>query len=158
MYQQKPIITLLMIFLSSLLICNGSYIVEPLHQANFERYYHVHDGRLIKTKHQHFGHITRTNRDAVFSSKSQGIVSVDDFGARADGRDDREVKNNNNIYGNKDWKIYYVNSLTTIFSDFLTFSFHLIYPLRHLRRHGMKHVLKGLSLWYQKIGYTVSSQ
>jgi len=97
MYQQKPIITLLMISLSSLLICNGSYIVEPLHQANVERYYHVHNGRLSKTKHQHFGHITRTNRDTFFSSKSHGMVSVDDFGAKADGRDDREVINNNNI-------------------------------------------------------------
>lgn len=91
MYQEKTIIILLMIFLASLFICNGSYIVEPHHQANVERYYHVHDGRLIKTKHQQFGHITRTNRDTLFSSKSQGMVSVDDFGARADGRDDREA-------------------------------------------------------------------
>ncbi|WJX49733.1 hypothetical protein P8452_36130 [Trifolium repens] len=91
MYPQTPlIITFFTILL--LVLCNGSYIVEPLHHQTYSKYYyHVHDGRLIKTKHQHFGHITRTNRDTLFSSKSHGTVNVDDFGAKGDGRDDREA-------------------------------------------------------------------
>ncbi|CAI8615925.1 unnamed protein product [Vicia faba] len=87
MHLQTPIITLFMI------LSKFSYIVEPLDQTNSEHYYHVHDGRLMKTKHQHFGHITKTNRDNLFSSKSRGMVNVDDFGAKADGRDDREAFN-----------------------------------------------------------------
>ncbi|KAL5056605.1 hypothetical protein RYX36_037287 [Vicia faba] len=87
MHLQTPIITLFMI------LSKFSYIVEPLDQTNSEHYYHVHDGRLMKTKHQHFGDITRTNRDNLFSSKSRGMVNVDDFGAKADGRDDRETCN-----------------------------------------------------------------
>lgn len=93
MSPQTPIITLFMILLASLVLCNCSYIVEPLHQTNSEYYYPLHDGRLIKTKHQHFGHINKL--DTLFSSRSRGMISVDDFGAKADGSDDREVTINN---------------------------------------------------------------
>ncbi|XP_058750100.1 polygalacturonase-like [Vicia villosa] len=94
MHLQIPIITLFtlfMILLASLVLCNSSYVVEPLDQTNSEYYYNSLDGRLIKTKHQHFGQIARTNRDNFLSSKSRGMVNVDDFGAHADGRDDREA-------------------------------------------------------------------
>lgn len=46
----------------------------------------MHHGRFIKRKHEHFGLITRANRVAP-----RGTVSVDDFGAKADGRDNSEV-------------------------------------------------------------------
>jgi hypothetical protein len=107
MYPQTPLIITFFIILL-LVLCNGSYIVEPLHHQTYSKYYyHVHDGRLIKTKHQHFGHITRINRDTLFSSKSQGKVNVDDFGAKGDGRDDREVTNNNKIPRNIHCHFFY---------------------------------------------------
>lgn len=91
MSPQTPIISLL-ILLASLILSNGSYIVEPLHQTNAEYYYPAHNVRFIKRKHEHFG-LTRANRDTLYSSRSRGIVSVDDYGAKADGRDDSEVTN-----------------------------------------------------------------
>lgn len=92
MSPQTPVIIIsLLILLTSLVLCNASYCIEePLHQTNAEAeyYYPVRDGRLIKRKHQRFGIMTRTNRYTHFSS---GTVSVDDYGAKADGRDDGEV-------------------------------------------------------------------
>ncbi|WVZ04143.1 hypothetical protein V8G54_024949 [Vigna mungo] len=46
----------------------------------------MHRGRFIKRKHEHFGLITRANRVAP-----RGTVNVDDFGAKADGRDNSEA-------------------------------------------------------------------
>lgn len=66
----------------------------------------MHDGRLIKTKHEHFGLITRANRVTPHFSRHSGTVSVDDFGAKADGRDDSEVTYH---VINKKMKLFYVN-------------------------------------------------
>lgn len=45
-----------------------------------------------KSVHEHFGHVTRANNRATpLSSRPGGTVSVDDFGAKADGRDDTQV-------------------------------------------------------------------
>ena len=85
----RPIISLFII-LASLGLCFSSYIEEPLDQTNAQRY-SVHDGRLIKTKHGHFGLMMRANRATHRSSKNSGTVNVDDFGAKADGRDDTQV-------------------------------------------------------------------
>lgn len=111
MSPQTPIISLLII-LTSLLLCNGYYIEEPLLETKYEQFGHyynpVHDERLIKRenghnfghyyhplireKHEHFGHVTRANNRATpLSSRPGGTVSVDDFGAKADGRDDTQV-------------------------------------------------------------------
>lgn len=90
MSPQTSIISLL-ILLASLISSNASYIVEPLHQTNANYYYPVHNVKFIKRKHEHFGVTTRANRDTLFSSRPRGIVSVDDYGAKADGRDDSEV-------------------------------------------------------------------
>ncbi|TKY67930.1 Polygalacturonase QRT2 [Spatholobus suberectus] len=89
MSPQTPIMSLFIV-LASLVLCNGYYIGEPLHKTNAE-HYPVHNGRLIKTKHEHFGLITRANRATRLSSRPRGTVSVDDFGAKADGRDDTEA-------------------------------------------------------------------
>ncbi|XP_027356755.1 polygalacturonase QRT2-like [Abrus precatorius] len=91
MSPQTPIIPLFIV-LASLVLCTGWYIEEPHnYQTNVEHYYPLHDGRLIKTKHRHFGYMTRPNKATHLSSRSRGTVSVDDFGAKADGRDDSEA-------------------------------------------------------------------
>ena len=51
----------------------------------------MHDGRFMKRRHEHFGLITRANRVAPLSSRQSGTVNVDDFGAKADGRDNTKV-------------------------------------------------------------------
>lgn len=90
MFPQTPTISLFIV-LASLVLCNGYYIQEPFYKTNVKHYL-VHDGRLIKTKHEHFGLLTRANRAIhLSSSRPRGTVSVDDFGAKADGRDDSEV-------------------------------------------------------------------
>ncbi|XP_057441408.1 polygalacturonase-like [Lotus japonicus] len=95
MSPQTPIISFLII-LTSLLLCNGYYIEEPLHETKYEQFGHyynpVHEERLIKEKHEHFGHVTRANNRATpLFSRPGGTVSVDDFGAKADGRDDTQA-------------------------------------------------------------------
>lgn len=80
----------LFIVLAALVLCNGYYIEEQRYKINPE-HYPVHDGRLIKTKHEHFGLITRANKVTPHFSRHSGTVSVDDFGAKADGRDDSEA-------------------------------------------------------------------
>ncbi|KAK7312126.1 hypothetical protein VNO77_35742 [Canavalia gladiata] len=93
MCPQTPIISL-SIVLASLVLCTGWYIEEPLnYQTNAEYYYPypVHDGRLIRTKHRHFGFMTRANRPSLHSSRPVRTVNVDDFGAKADGRDDSKA-------------------------------------------------------------------
>ncbi|KAJ1411924.1 Pectin lyase fold/virulence factor [Sesbania bispinosa] len=88
---QTPIISLFIV-LAALVLCDAFYIEEPLYQTNAENYYYpLHDGRLIKTRHEHFGLMTRANRATLHSSRPHGMVSVDDFGAKADGRDDTEA-------------------------------------------------------------------
>ncbi|RDX78944.1 hypothetical protein CR513_40696, partial [Mucuna pruriens] len=91
MSPQTPI-KALFIVLASLVLCNGYYIEEPLYKTN-AKHYPVHDGRLIKTKHVHFGLIKRanTNRATPLSYRTRETVSVDDFGAKADGRDNTEA-------------------------------------------------------------------
>ncbi|KAL2329296.1 hypothetical protein Fmac_022723 [Flemingia macrophylla] len=79
----------LFIVLASLVLCNGYHIEDSLYKTkNAQHYYPVHDGRLIKTKHEHFGYMTRANKA---SSRPRGTVIVDDFGAKADGRDDSQA-------------------------------------------------------------------
>ncbi|KAJ1418508.1 Pectin lyase fold/virulence factor [Sesbania bispinosa] len=91
MTPQTPIISLFIV-LAALVLCDGFYIEETLYQTNAENYYYpLHDGRLIKTRHEHFGLMTRANRATLHSSRPHGMVSVDDFGAKADGRDDTEA-------------------------------------------------------------------
>ncbi|XP_061353902.1 polygalacturonase-like [Gastrolobium bilobum] len=93
MSPQTPIISLFIFLFTLLVLCNGTNIEEQLHQTNAEHYkQHFHDGRLIKTKHKHFGLMTRANnRATLLSSRPRGTVNVDDFGAKADGRDDTEA-------------------------------------------------------------------
>lgn len=90
MFPQTPTISLFIV-LASFVLCNGYYIQEPFYKTNVKHYL-VHDGRLIKTKHEHFGLITRANRASHLTSRPRGTVSVDDFGAKADGSDDSEVR------------------------------------------------------------------
>jgi len=88
MFPQTPTISFFIV-LSSLILCNG-YIEEPLYKTNY-KHYPMHHGRFIRRKHEHFGFITRANRVAPLSSSPRGTVNVDDFGAKADGRDNTEV-------------------------------------------------------------------
>lgn len=89
MSPQTPTIPLFIV-LASLVLCNGYYLEESFYKTN-AKHYPVHDGRLIKTKHEHFGLITRANRASHLTSRPRGTVSVDDFGAKADGSDDSEA-------------------------------------------------------------------
>ncbi|KAK7258189.1 hypothetical protein RIF29_32704 [Crotalaria pallida] len=93
MSPQRPLFSLI-IFLASLSLCFCYYMEEPLDQTNAERYPVHHNWRLIKPKHhQHFGFMPRTSRATWTSSRPHGtvVVSVDDYGAKADGRDDSEA-------------------------------------------------------------------
>ncbi|KAL4389795.1 hypothetical protein HN51_010732 [Arachis hypogaea] len=79
----------LYITLASLGLCFSYYIEEPFHHTNVEPYIVHHDGRFIKRKHEHFGLMMRANRaKSPHFSRSSGTISVNDFGARADGSDD----------------------------------------------------------------------
>lgn len=145
MFPQTPTISLFIV-LSSLILCNGYYIEEPLYKTNY-KHYPMHYGRFIKRKHEHFGLITRANRVAP-----RGTVNVDDFGAKADGRDNSEVTYHVISKKKKTW-INLVHSQSL--SSFCQLFFLLF---RHLERHGVKHVQEGLSLWYLEIGSIVLSQ
>ncbi|KAE9616375.1 hypothetical protein Lal_00035073 [Lupinus albus] len=83
----RPIVSLFFI-LASLSSCFGYHIQEPLYQTSSDP---MHDWRFNNAKHERFGFMTRADRATPRSSRPHGTVSVDDFGAKADGRDDTEA-------------------------------------------------------------------
>ncbi|KAK7341164.1 hypothetical protein VNO80_24089 [Phaseolus coccineus] len=89
MFPQTPTISLFIV-LSSLVLCNGYYMEEPLYKTNY-KHYPMHDRRFMKRRHEHFGLITRGNRVTPLSYRQSGTINVDDFGAKADGRDNTEA-------------------------------------------------------------------
>lgn len=69
-------------------LCFASYLEETHFQTNHKLY----NGRFMNPKYEQFGVMARTHRPPIAPYRSQKIVNVNDYGAKAnDGQIDNEV-------------------------------------------------------------------
>jgi len=83
--QSVAVVSLFITMFVSSGVCFGSFLEDTYHLTNYQHF-------SVKPNNEHFGNIMRRAYGSNPSTGSQRMISVDDYGAKAnDGRDDTKV-------------------------------------------------------------------